>query len=171
MLSMEQYKNDLATAREEIRTIEQRVAELNQILATWAEKERLLAGLCDLENDVVQGQLLLPSLIEVSGTKKRKAKARKRSDVQVIEDILRAHGPLHVTEIVRLGQEQGVMFKGSKAPRLMARDKMYGSKRYVNFGGNVWGLPGQTLPPAPGVINGEYTSITPTHAEEPLLTT
>lgn len=77
----------------------------------------------------------------------RRANLRgNKPEVQVIEEIFRLHGPLHVTDLVRVGQPKGILFKGSKRPTLMARDKMYSSKRFHNFGNNVWGLPDQEVP-------------------------
>ena len=66
--------------------------------------------------------------------------------LQIIEDIFREYGPLHVTDLVLFGQSKGISFRGSKKATLMARDKMYSSKRFKLFGNNVWGLPGQELP-------------------------
>lgn len=89
----------------------------------------------------------LPPAIEIGRSAKgRKRKDGKKPDVQVIEEIFREYGPLHVTDLVPVGQSRGVSFKGSKKPPLMARDKMYSSKRFRLFGNNVWGLPNQELP-------------------------
>ena len=70
----------------------------------------------------------------------------KKPDVQIIEEIFREWGPLHVTDLVPIGQSRGVSFQGSKKPVLMARDKMCNCKRFHLFGNNVWGLPNQELP-------------------------
>ena len=80
--------------------------------------------------------------------RRRRSKGRK-SDVQIIEDIFRGHGPMHVTELVPLGQALGVTFAGKKKPSVMARDKMVGCKKFRLFGNNVWGLPNQELPQQP----------------------
>ena len=45
----------------------------------------------------------------------------KKPDVQIIEEIFREWGPLHVTDLVPIGQSRGVSFQGSKKPVLMAR--------------------------------------------------
>ncbi len=74
---------------------------------------------------------------------------RPKSDVQIIEDILRRHGPLHAWDIVQLATPEGANFQGRKTPTVMARDKMLRSKRFVLFGRNVWGLPGQEYRPGP----------------------
>jgi len=89
----------------------------------------------------------LPSSMEVIfSTRPKRRKTGKKQDVQIIEEIFLEYGPLHVTDLVPVGQSRGVSFKGSKKPTLMARDKMVGSKRFRLFGKNVWGLPNQELP-------------------------
>ena len=73
-------------------------------------------------------------------------KTRKRKpDVQILEEIFAVYGPLHVADVVKLGQEQGITFSGSKKPTAMARDKLNASKRFHLFGNNVWGLPSQEV--------------------------
>lgn len=67
----------------------------------------------------------------------------RKPDVQVMEEIFREHGPLHIADLVKLAQSRGVSFGNSKSPQLLARDKLNNSKRFVLFGNNVWGLPGQ----------------------------
>ena len=83
---------------------------------------------------------------QISARRPSKGNRGKKPDVQVIEDILREYGPLHVTNIVQLAQPMGVLLSGSKKPTLMVRDKMVACKRFKLFGNNVWGLPGQELP-------------------------
>ena len=63
-----------------------------------------------------------------------------KPDVQIIEEILRECGPLHVADIVKHAQGLGVAFSGVKPPQQMARDKLANSKRFVLFNNNVWGL-------------------------------
>lgn len=68
-----------------------------------------------------------------------------KPDTQIMEEILREYGPLHVADVVRIGQERGIAFNGNgkKKITVLARDKMVGSKRFRLLGNNVWGLPGQ----------------------------
>lgn len=70
----------------------------------------------------------------------------KKPDVQVLEGIFIAYGPMHLHDVVRRGQERGVAFKGRKTPMQVARDKMSASKRFALLGNNVWGLPDQEVP-------------------------
>jgi len=70
----------------------------------------------------------------------------RKPDVQIMEEIFREVGPLHVTDLVPIGQSRGMAFNGKKKASLQARDKLVGSKRFHLFGNNVWGLPDQELP-------------------------
>lgn len=70
----------------------------------------------------------------------------RKPDVQVLEEIFIAYGPLHLHDVVRQGQERGVAFKGKKPPMQVARDKLTASKRFALLGNNVWGLPNQEVP-------------------------
>lgn len=67
----------------------------------------------------------------------------RKPDVQIIEEILESNGPMHIYDIVQLGRERGVNFNGKKKPTQIARDKLNGSKRFMLFGNNIWGLPNQ----------------------------
>ena len=86
----------------------------------------------------------------------------RKPDVQVLEEILRDRGPLHIGDIVKEAQAKGISLKGSKSPQLLLRDKLSNSKRFFLFGNNVWGLPGQnpdamignTQQPIPNGIGG-----------------
>ena len=64
----------------------------------------------------------------------------RKSNVQVYEDILREHGTLPLSEIVRLAQELGVVIKGEGKPSKTVRSALSGSKRFVNHGDNHWSL-------------------------------
>ena len=70
----------------------------------------------------------------------------KKPDVQVLEEIFIAYGPLRRHDVVRRGQERGVAFKGKKRPMPVARDNLTASKRFALLGNNVWGLPNQEVP-------------------------
>ena len=86
----------------------------------------------------------------------------RKPDVQVLEEILRDRGPLHISDIVKEAQAKGISLAGSKSPPLLLRDKLNNSKRFNLFGNNVWGLPGQdpeavtvnTQQPIPNGIGG-----------------
>lgn len=67
----------------------------------------------------------------------------RKPDVQVLEEILLQNGPLHLSDAVKLARSRGISLEGSKSPQLLLRDKLNNSKRFVLFGNNVWGLPGQ----------------------------
>jgi len=67
----------------------------------------------------------------------------RKPDTQVIEELLKKSGPLHVSDIVAYGGQRGVSFEGTKPPNQMASDKLHSSKRFVLLGNNVWALPGQ----------------------------
>lgn len=69
----------------------------------------------------------------------------KKPDVQIIEEVFREFGPLHVSDLVPIVRSRGVPLKGKKKPTLQIRDKLFGSKRFHLFGNNVWGLPNQQL--------------------------
>lgn len=89
----------------------------------------------ELKQPAIDFQLsLLPGIAGLAG---------KKPDVQTMEEILRDRGPLHLRDIVVLGREQGITFKGTRPPQQVARDKLSSSKRFYCFGGNVWGLPKQ----------------------------
>lgn len=142
-----------------------RLREVSQLVKEWEadlEKEdNALRALSQVshaaegyERRAKEVQLQLPGMalhqiIEVVSspkTKGRKRKDGKKPDVQVMEEVFRAHGPLHVTDLIPIAQPLGVSFAGKKKPTVMARDKLTGSKRFHLFGKNVWGLPGQELP-------------------------
>ena len=56
------------------------------------------------------------------------------------ERLVAKHGPLHVTEIVALADEYGIVLDGKKAKTLQVRDALSAAKQFTNFGSNVWGL-------------------------------
>ena len=65
-----------------------------------------------------------------------------------LEEILRQKGPIHITAIIPIAEGEGMNLtgrNGTTAPYKTIRDKLNGSKRFHNFGSNVWGLPSQTL--------------------------
>ena len=73
-----------------------------------------------------------------------------------LEEILRQKGPLHITAIIPIAEGEGVNLRGrngTSTPYKILRDKLNGSSRFHNFGGNVWGLPSQTLVPE---ANGHF---------------
>ncbi|MBI4282089.1 MAG: hypothetical protein HY672_01195 [Chloroflexi bacterium] len=139
------------------------IQEANKILTEWdaslAQEESALRTLVQVsrEDDSFvkrsrEAQLSLPGMgvpakvPTAKSVQRRRRKDGKKPDVQIIEEIFREHGPLHVSDLVPIGQTRGVSFKGKKKPTLMARDKMVSSKRFRLFGNNVWGLPHQELP-------------------------
>ena len=144
---VERYKQDLEMAQQEEHVLAECIAELQQRLVTRQEQVRLLRELCGLDPAMLDGQLHLPSFLDAPELEASRPQppAKTLTGVQVAYNLLLEHGPMHVKEIMRLAQEQGVALKGNKQPHIMMRDKLYGSKKFVNFGGNVWGLPGQTL--------------------------
>ena len=139
------------------------VQAMAQLMTEWAtsltQEETALRSLNQVAHDSStfegrfrEAQLSLPGMglpetvNHNAARARRKGKGGKKPDVQIIEDIFREYGPLHVTNLVPVGQSKGISFRGSKKATLMARDKMYSSKRFQLFGNNVWGLPGQELP-------------------------
>ena len=107
--------------------------ELIQTLETTAAELRKAAELLDGAVALLSGVGLWPDGLHQKGPTK--------PDVQILEEMLREHGPMHVTDLVRLCPSYGVQLKDSKNPIIPMRNKLSKSKRFHLFGGNVWGLP------------------------------
>jgi len=117
-----------------LRTLSQVARETDAIEKSFQEAQLSLPGMG------------LPSVAQPRATHGGiRRKDGKKPDVQVIEEILRELGPLHVTDLVPALRLRGVSLNAKKKPTIHVRDKMVGSKRFHLFGNNVWGLPGQEL--------------------------
>ncbi len=136
MLTQDEFQAELTQLRQSIATLQEKRDALNSLLEIAKAREDHLSALCTGQE---------PWLEYLSQASPAAHPAKKQTDIQILLDVLKDHGPLHVTDIVRLARSRGVSFYGKKPPTLMARDKVYRSKKFHNFGGNVWGLLSQSL--------------------------
>lgn len=158
MLNQKLITEELLLCQKKRKAIQTMASVLTEWDASLDKQEQSLKVLNEIhrtneafEKRFREAQLTLPGLglppaIEANTTARRRRRNGKKPDVQVIEEIFREYGPLHVSDLVPIANTRGVSFAGSKKPVLMARDKMFGSKRFRLFGNNVWGLPKQELP-------------------------
>ena len=108
-----------------------------------AQKKELLEALLNMQGvEVVEEMAQLPGMPPPEPIKLG-ARTSGKPDVQVIEEILEMHGPLHIADVVRLGRERGIPFIGKRKPEQVARGKLGASKRFELLGNNVWALPHQ----------------------------
>ena len=170
MLSIGDLTSSLTCCLKKLQAIQDQLDALQHLHIDLKKEEQSLRTLIEVkpkisdhERMVKQLQLAFPSMdspdkisTQSSAGRRSKGNRGKKPDVQIIEDILREYGPLHVTNIVQLAQPRGVSLIGKKKPSLMLRDKMVACKRFKLFGNNVWGLPGQELPG--DVPNNGHTS-------------
>lgn len=113
------------------------IKRLNESKALLLTEKEHLEGLARIKVglDLIYDQLALPGFGQPVEA--------KAPHVIIIENILRAYGPLHVKEIANLARMRGVPLNGTKTPAEQVRDKLTNSKRFHLLGGNVWCLPEQ----------------------------
>ncbi len=140
---VEDAANELISQRRAF--LEQERQHLEALMIVSLQKEGVESQFAE---NIKAVQLKFADMALATGNKQRRRK-RDKPDVQIIEEILREYGPLHVANIVELGQERGVPFIGREKPTRMAVAKMFYCKRFKQFGNNVWGLPNQELPEQP----------------------
>ena len=134
------------------------IAHAQKALEDLDEKNTLLVRALDAvrqcELDVLRSErdamLKLDKVRELAGPHVSRPNEQRRTpvapgsrapDVQVIEDVLRDHGPMHIRQLVPLVEAAGVSLSGRrKEPKELLRVKMLGSKRFHLLGNNVWGL-------------------------------
>ena len=149
---------ELAQYRKDLRLLQAKLSEEHEALKAKQSAVDELARAVQHLTDfcaAIEGSSLLPSALD-TGTQRttgRRRRRLKKPDTHILEEILREHGPMHVTDLMALATERGVSFagrpkkgKGPSNPIIVAVRKLRSSKRFHNFGGNWWGLPGQTLP-------------------------
>ena len=93
-------------------------------------------------------ELQIKSASNMSANSKGRRRGRRKgikTKSQEFEKLFKEHGPMHVTEIVPIAEARGIELGGKKDKKLQVRDNLYGSKKFYNFGGNVWGLVGQEV--------------------------
>ena len=135
-----EVKHELAQVNSRIKVLRD---TRKSLLRERTNLERVLGGREFLH--MAGQQLRLPEWDEPP-RKETKIPPRERVlHVQVMEDMLREFGPMHVKDIVRIASLRGVPFKGKKPPCELARDKLNNSKRFYLLGGNWWGLPQHAL--------------------------
>ena len=91
---------------------------------------------------------IIKSASNTSANSKGRRRGRRKgikTKSQEFEKLFKEHGPMHVTEIVPIAEARGIELVGKKDKKLQVRDNLYGSKKFYNFGGNVWGLVGQEV--------------------------
>ena len=93
-------------------------------------------------------ELQIKSASIMSANSKGRRRGRRKgikTKSQEFEKLFKEHGPMHVTEIVPIAEARGIELGGKKDKKLQVRDNLYGSKKFYNFGGNIWGLVGQEV--------------------------
>ena len=150
MLSDQDIELEIQSYQEQLDALDERrssiVAAKGHLVALREERRKIA--------DLARQELAAFVQTETEGVRK--------PDVQVLEEILLQNGPLHLSDAVKLARSRGISLEGSKSPQLLLRDKLNNSKRFVLFGNNVWGLPGQdpeavtvnTQQPIPNGIGG-----------------
>ena len=130
MIDASRYAADLEECEQAVVRLTAQIEELTKSREAYEKMRDALQEICKLWNST---QLVMP----LSDRDDHKV-----SDVQTIENILLRNGPLHVSDIVREGQQLGLSVKGNgkRAPAVVVRDKMVHSKRFINLGSNVWAL-------------------------------
>ena len=149
---------DLDITRKQLETAESQGKAIQELCEKLSERAVHLEALIDddLQTEDLQTEDLQTETIYVpteSETPPKKRRKRRNAlavpDTVALEGILRQNGPLHLTAIIPLAEAKGMNLRGRSGtsdPRKVLRDRVNGSIRFHNFGGNVWGLPTQTLP-------------------------
>ena len=143
----------------------QEIADTRKHLETAAGQLKAAQELYEMVNEnlkhleaVLEIHMTLPANDQYVPTesgsppKNRRSRRKERAvppSTVTLEEILRQKGPIHITAIIPIAEGEGVNLRGrngTSTPYKTLRDKLNGSSRFHNFGGNVWGLPTQTLP-------------------------
>ena len=146
----------LAKALDEYVEAYDKIAEFEPFLEKWGLKEAV--------EKMANGSVEIPT-VEQPTTEEppmpRHSPAQPKGyRIRLYEEILAEKGPLHVTRVVEEAERRGLRFTAKKLPREQVRASFLGSKRFQNFGGNVWGLIEQAPPP---VTNGRTREAARTH--------
>ncbi len=136
---------DVVEGREGDLDAEQKTLDFRResLAATKAELEKKretlveLLGMQDAERKA-NLNLMIPATRDCEPVKF--GRRHGKPDVQIIAEILEAHGKLHVSDIVKLGRERGIPFVGKRSPEQIARNKLNASDRFALIGANVWCL-------------------------------
>ena len=148
-LTLHQYREDLSDRQRRLAEAQQAFDSLRAVVEGLTAEVQHLGDFCD----VLQANASLePPLPIEANPRQRRAPGRKRNkkpDTEVMADLLRETGPVHVREIVRKAEALGLSFKGrggNKTEQAVCASKLQSSSLFYNFGGNVWGLPSQQIP-------------------------
>ena len=141
------YTQELEITCKGIDEAEHNMQTWKEVLDNLTARKSYLKGLRDVDEQLEENELYSrPNAENATRAPRSNKKVKRKTETAILEDLLRSTGPMHARKIVEQATPLGVNFKGSKPPTEMCRDKMRTSKRFHNFGGNVWGLPSQTLP-------------------------
>ena len=151
---------ELDTTRKRMETVASQWKAAQELHEKLSGRLEHLEALRDIDEDLQTNDVYVPIESETP-PKNRRSRKKERAvppstvtavppSTVTLEEILRQKGPIHITAIIPIAEGEGVNLKGrngTTAPYKTLRDKLNGSSRFHNFGGNVWGLPSQTLLP------------------------
>ena len=129
------------------------VAYHRQLEGLEGEKEATMA--------MVQIQAHMPSGWIFGEEKPTVSKNRitGKPNTELIEELILAHGkPLHLTDILAIGIENGLRLNGKRPGQIQLRGTLSNCKRLYNTGGNKWWVVGVALP-SPPQNNGHIESM------------
>ena len=167
---VEHYRQERDDARRRKEEAGREIARWQARYDSFGELERTLDNLCEaLEDDeqALQADTPVPGEAAEAATTSQTTRARKRRrrrgkpDTVILEEILRETGPLYLDNIIPYAIERGVNLQsrnGRHTERKVLRDKLDGSDRFDNAGGNVWGITEQILARR---SNGHHTAQDP----------
>ena len=142
IISEAQIIQEMSRCDDAVEIIDSQREALSERRDAVIRKKELLAALLDLQGVEDATAMRFPNMPQPEPARLGVRK-RGKPDVQIIEEILLEHGPLHVSDIVRLGRDRGIPFIGKRTPEKVARGKLNASQRFELIGNNVWGLPHQ----------------------------
>lgn len=154
-----------------VEIIDAELAECDQILACikatrqdlslWAKATRRRKVLASLRGatqnvtvvveqvaetlDGLQHPLFPPLVMPAEIERLKSPEVGRKPTTQDLEELLAEFGPMHLTDILLRAKVKGLSLAGKRQPKDAIRAKLAQSKRFVNFGNNVWGLPGQAV--------------------------
>ena len=145
MLSEQALRAELDATLKDKEIAEQQLQLLQEQMALLQRQEEALLVLLDTHEKIAANEQRTLALQQQIGPSNGNKPANgNKPDVQIIEELFKELGPMHVADVVKHAQAKGVAFAGAKPPQQMARDKLANSKRFVLFSNNVWGLLGQS---------------------------
>ena len=95
--------------------------------------------------DGLQPTLFPPLVMPAEMERLKSPEAGRKPATQDLEELLAEFGPIHLTDILLRAKAKGLSLAGKQHAKATIRVKLAQSKRFVNFGNNVWGLPGQAV--------------------------